>query len=70
MEKVWDKQCAAYVETPAEMQAFLVDLEAVCRKHNLCVGHEDMQGGFDIRKLTAEDLQRLMAAAKNYHQED
>ena len=69
MEKVWDSDSQTYVDMPTEMQVFLADLEAVCRKHNLCVGHEDLQGGFDIRTLTDEDLQRLMAAAKNYRQE-
>lgn len=66
MEKVWDKIHEDYVETPPVMQAFLADLEAVCRKHNLCIGHEDPQGSFDVRALTEADLRILTGADKNF----
>ena len=31
-----------------ELKAFLDDIEAVCRKHNLSISHEDGHGAFHV----------------------
>lgn len=32
----------------SKVTAFLDDIEAVCRKHGLCISHEDAHGAFEI----------------------
>ena len=44
-------------------QAFLADLIAVCRKHNLALGHEDCHGGFEVRQFDERIIDWLGAAA-------
>lgn len=34
----------------AEVAAFLKDIHAVCKKHGLCIEHEDSHGSFIIGK--------------------
>lgn len=43
--------------------AFLTDLVAVCRKHGLALGHEDIHGGFEVRPYSDALIEWLQAAA-------
>ena len=63
---VWDKLERKFVEAPAEMEAFLDDIEAVCRKHGFSIGHEDEHGGFKIHLLSEENIRWLKGASKSY----
>jgi hypothetical protein len=44
--------------TPKE-QAFLDDIRAVCRKHNMSIAHQDGGGAFIIEPYEESDLQWL-----------
>jgi hypothetical protein len=43
-------------------EAFLAEIEAVCRKHGVVIAHEDRHGAFVLDPLTDEGLAWLMAA--------
>ena len=51
--KHWDGNTD--VECP-EIDAFLADIDAVCRKHGFSISHEDGHGGFQIEPY--EDFYR------------
>lgn len=66
---VWDVFECNEVEMPAEMQAFLTEIEAVSRKYGLSLAHEDAQGGFIVEVLKESNLRWLAGAAKRYTRE-
>lgn len=68
-KEVWDTNLQRYIEMPAEMQAFMVDLEAVCRKHNLVVGLNKFDE-LAVQRLSEKSLSLLLGANKDYLQED
>lgn len=45
--KRWSKLLQRRVEVP-EIDAFLAEIEEVCKKHNLDIAHEDKHGAFKI----------------------
>lgn len=69
MEKVWDANLQDEVETPAEMQTFLADYDAVCRKHGLVIGIDKFDGRA-VQRLTESTAQFLTCGVKDYLQED
>lgn len=48
-------------ETP-EVDAFLAELESVCRKHKFSLSHEDSQGSFIVTSFNENLLEWLKAA--------
>lgn len=68
-KEVWDEFTGEYVEMPADMQAFLQEIVAVCRKHGFSIGHEDGEGGFKVHLMSESNLRWLSAASKSYTQE-
>ena len=48
------------VEAPSE--SFLGDIEAVCRKHGLSIGHQDGYGAFIIGLFDDGDIEWLRGA--------
>ncbi len=46
-----------------QVRAFLDAITAVCRKHGLALGHEDFQGGFEVRPYAEDLIVWLNAAA-------
>jgi hypothetical protein len=57
-----------WTPTP-EIDAFLEEIVAVCKKHGLSIGHEDTNGGFRIHKYDEAKVRWLREAA-NATQED
>jgi len=49
--KRWNEKQKATIETPA-IDAFLKEIEAVCRKHGFAISHEDSHGAFVVVKHT------------------
>ena len=63
---VWDEFTQEFIEAPAEMEAFIADIEAVCRKHGFAIGHEDGHGGFKVHLLSEENIRWFKGASKSY----
>jgi len=59
--KRWNGRKAQYVENRA-IDAFIEELLAVCRKHGLCIAHEDSHGAFIIENLKETRVNWLRAA--------
>lgn len=57
-----------WMPTP-EIDAFLEEVVAVCKKHGFSIGHEDIHGGFRIHKYD-EDKIRWLRQAPNATEED
>lgn len=58
---------AAPVEIPegdpqSDAEQFLAEIAAACRRHGLCLTHEDYQGQFHVEALTDYALSYLLAA--------
>ena len=47
MTKRWIRGSGQQIEAP-DVDAFIADIVAVCKKHNMTIGHEDSQGAFVI----------------------
>lgn len=47
----WDKIARTHLDSPQAVEDFLDEYEALCRKHELCLGHEDDQGSFIVGRL-------------------
>lgn len=47
--KRWDCNVSERVEDP-KVDAFLDEIIAVCRKHEMVLGHEDSHGAFTVTK--------------------
>lgn len=45
--KRWSDADAELKEIP-EIDAFLAEIDVVCRRHKLCISHEDHHGKFEI----------------------
>lgn len=59
--KRWDATAHGYVENP-EVDAFLDEIIAVCRKHGFSIGHEDGQGAFLIDEVDEQNFDWLRGA--------
>jgi hypothetical protein len=58
----WNEKDSKKIDSP-KVDAFLADIHEVCKKHGLCIEHEDCQGGFIIEKYeNARDFDWLGAA--------
>ena len=57
----WDVDAGAYVRSP-RADRFLADILAVCRKHGLALGHEDIHGAFEVLPYSTEAVQWLDSA--------
>ena len=50
----------------AEVEAFLNEIEAVCRKHGLSISHEDTHGAFEIYPFDDESMAWFRASSHAY----
>lgn len=65
-KEVWNEFLQECEEMPAEMEAFLEEIEAICRKHGFSIGHEDEHGGFKIHLLSESNIRWIKGASKSY----
>jgi hypothetical protein len=57
----WNSRARCKIEN-SKIDAFLAEVIEVSKKHNLSIGHEDLQGSFVVEKLKESNLVWLMAA--------
>lgn len=60
--KRWKRKTAEFEEIP-EIDAFLEDIERVCKKHKLSIAHEDTYGSFTIENYQASCMDWLKEAS-------
>lgn len=53
--KRWVNRLRGDADVP-EIDAFLADVEAVCRKHGLSISHEDGHGAFEVEVLDEDNI--------------
>lgn len=61
----WIESKGDWCETPEKLKDFFNDIEKVCKKHNFSISHEDIGGGFIIKKFNKDDFEKLMCARLN-----
>jgi hypothetical protein len=61
--KRWDRVGRCEIESPAAVEAFLSEYEALCRKHELCLAHEDDGGGFIVERLRNKTISWVKGAS-------
>lgn len=60
-DRRWNATTKDYGTSP-KVDAFLDDIVAVCRKHNMSLGHEDSHGAFLVEDYSEENVRWLNAA--------
>ena len=62
----WNCKIKKSIKIPEEQVKFIEEIEAVCKKYNLSISHEDGQGAFVIEKFSQENLNWLKRADINW----
>lgn len=61
-KKRWNESTGEREENPA-VDAFLLEIDEVCKKHGFSISHEDGQGGFIVDQYNEQDRAWLWEAA-------
>lgn len=65
MKKIWNSRTNKYEDMSGEIKDFLSELDALCKKHDLSISHEDKGGAFELQKYSSAN----MAWLKNTHKD-
>lgn len=60
--KSWNYKTSELIETPEKQIKFLEEIEAICKKYDFSISHEDWQGGFEIEKYSQSNIDWLKEA--------
>ena len=63
MTRRWDNNTGREVESPAKVEAFLDELEALYRRHGMTLGHDDSHGVFHIEPLDESNIEWVRKAS-------
>ncbi|MGL5416024.1 MAG: hypothetical protein ACRDAU_10220 [Clostridium sp.] len=66
MRETYDYKNDEFIEIPKKMNAFLLEIEEVCKKYGLAICHEDPEGSFVIREYNDSNIGWVMNAGKDY----
>lgn len=54
------------METVLKQIRFLEEIEAICKKYDLSISHQDLQGAFIIEKYSDSNMEWLKDATVNW----
>lgn len=60
--KIYDVNTDEWIEMPFHLKMFYKELDALCKKYNLSISHEDYYGAFEIKNYDEGYMERLMDA--------
>lgn len=64
--KSWNYKTSEFMETPEKLIKFMEELEALYKKYDLSIAHEDQQGGFIIEKYSDFNMDWMKEADVNF----
>ena len=59
----WNSGLSQDLPYAMKIEAFLDEIEKVCKKHNLSISHEDGHGGFEIEEYNQDNIEWLRDAS-------
>ncbi len=62
MTERWIENIRKHGESDLAVDAFLQEIIAVCRRHQMCIEHEDHEGAFRIEPMDENSLDWLAEA--------
>ena len=64
--KSWNYKTSEFIETPEKQIKFMEELEALYKKYDLSIAHEDQGGGFIIEKYSDFNMEWMKEATVNW----
>lgn len=64
-EKIYNEPLMQLIDRPAEITAFLKEIDVVCQKHRFSISHEDTIADFLIEPYSKENQNKLFEAILN-----
>ena len=64
--KSWNYKTSEFIETPEKQIKFMEELEALYKKYDLSIAHEDQQGAFIIEKYSETNMEWIKEATVNW----
>ena len=52
--------------TKEQLEAFIKDYEALCKKHNISLSHEDKYGAFEFEEYLKDNIEWVQESANIY----
>jgi len=56
MTERWNSKAGKQLPSDPRIEAFLDEIEQVCRKHGMTISHEDVYGGFEIEDFGGDPI--------------
>ena len=64
--KTWNCRTSEFIEIPEKQTKFIQEIEAICKKYDLSISHEDGHGAFEIDKFDPDNIEWLKNAHINW----
>jgi|DEB19_MinimDraft_3_1074340.scaffolds.fasta_scaffold620321_1 hypothetical protein len=64
--KSWNYKTSEFIETPEKLIKFMQELEALYKKYDLSIAHEDQGGGFIIEKYSDFNMEWMKDCTVNF----
>ena len=64
--KNFNSKTGELIKTPEKQIEFMKEIEAICRKYDLSISHEDGHGAFEIDKFSEDNIEWLKHAHINW----
>ena len=64
--KSWNYKTSEFIETPEKLIEFMQELEALYKKYDLSISHQDSQGAFIIEKYSDFNMDWMKEATVNF----